>query len=441
MTHAGNDGCHPDTAGRTDLETAPLTEQDAAAHVHGICFKTGPPHRVGVELEWLVRDVREPRLPVEPARVSAALAGLDASGALPAGSRLTTEPGGQLELSSRPAVGIAECVTAAAKDMTAVTEALEAGGLYLCGYGLDPFRPPLRVVDAPRYVAMEEFFDRSGPAGRIMMCNTASVQVCLDAGDDGPGVQGHCWRWQVLHAIGPVLVAAFANSPLRRGRATGWRSTRQAIWAQLDPGRTRQPPGTRVPRTSADLRSRWAEYALDAELVCIRHGDSGSWSAPPGLTFRSWLRGGDRRANLSGGARRRRPTIDDLDYHLSTLFPPVRPRGHLELRVIDAQPGDGWVVPAAVCWALLSDPQAGNEALAATEQLTSAPADPWLRAAWSGPSDRGIAQAARACFDAAVNALRRRAEPAPLLRAVADFAERYVQRNRCPADDLLEEIA
>ena len=40
----------PPTEGR-------LTEEDAEAHVHGICFKTGPPRRVGVELEWLVRDI------------------------------------------------------------------------------------------------------------------------------------------------------------------------------------------------------------------------------------------------------------------------------------------------------------------------------------------------------------------------------------------------
>ncbi len=43
---------------RTDLE------EWAAARVHGICLKTGPPRKVGVELEWLVRDVRDPALPV-----------------------------------------------------------------------------------------------------------------------------------------------------------------------------------------------------------------------------------------------------------------------------------------------------------------------------------------------------------------------------------------
>src|ERR1700739_2462372 len=35
-----------------------LAEQQATEHIHGICLKTGPPHRVGVELEWLFRDAR-----------------------------------------------------------------------------------------------------------------------------------------------------------------------------------------------------------------------------------------------------------------------------------------------------------------------------------------------------------------------------------------------
>jgi glutamate--cysteine ligase len=54
---------------------ARFAEADAEAHVHGICFKTGPPQRVGVELEWLVRDPRDPALPVQAEKVAAVLAG------------------------------------------------------------------------------------------------------------------------------------------------------------------------------------------------------------------------------------------------------------------------------------------------------------------------------------------------------------------------------
>jgi ergothioneine biosynthesis glutamate--cysteine ligase EgtA len=435
------------------IKGARLTEADAEAHVHGICFKTGPPARVGVELEWLVRDRRDPALPVQAEQVAAALDGVSpqdpadeqaSSGqargsvrnqypSLPSGATLTVEPGGQLELSSAPAATIGELIEVTGRDLAALRDAAAAVGLELCGYGLDPLRPPRRLLDLPRYDAMEKFFDRDGPWGRQMMCGTASVQVCVDAGDDGAGQSGYRSRWRLLHAIGPVLVAAFANSPLRDGRPTGWRSSRQQVWSNMDPGRTR------APAADGDPRDAWAAYALDAEIMCIRDPDSADWTAPAGLTFRDWVREG---SGPSGPLRA--PTQEDLTYHLSTLFPPVRPHGHMELRMIDAQPGDGWVVPAAVVSALTEDGQAADAAMAAAEPLWEGPSDeqdPWLRAAKCGPADPGIGRAARGCFEAADAALGRSGAPAGVRQAVADFAERYVLAGRCPADDQLKGLA
>jgi len=233
-------------------------------------------------------------------------------------------------------------------------------------------------------------------------------------------------------------VAAFANSPLRDGRPTGWHSARQQVWANMDPGRTRAPT---VPLADGgDPRDAWTTYALDAEVMCIREPDSADWTAPPGLTFRDWVRDG-------GSGTLRAPTAEDLDYHLSTLFPPVRPRGHMELRMIDAQSGDGWIVPAAVTTALAGDERAADAAMAAAEPVWNAPGpssdahDLWLRAARSGPADADISRASRQCFEAADAALGRAGAPAPIRRAVADFTERYVLKDRCPADDQLEEIA
>jgi glutamate--cysteine ligase len=278
---------------------------------------------------------------------------------------------------------------------------------------------------------MEKFFDREGPWGRRMMCGTASVQVCLDAGDDSESPSGYRSRWRLLHAIGPVLVAAFANSPLRDGKPTGWRSARQQVWANMDPGRTRAPADV---STDSDPRDAWASYALDAELMCVREPGSQDWTAPPGVTFRDWLRDG-------GSGALRPPTAEDLDYHLSTLFPPVRPRGHMEMRMIDAQRGDDWIVPAAVATALTGDERATDAAMAAAEPVwDSSPGtrDPWLRAAQCGPADARIGQASRQCFEAADAALSRLDAPTPVRRAVAAFTERYVLKDRCPADDQLD---
>jgi glutamate--cysteine ligase len=437
----------------------PLSEEAAEEHVHGICFKTGPPGTVGVELEWLVCDEKDPSLPVAHERVTQSLACLDGAGALPGNGSLTAEPGGQVELSSAPAAAIGDCIAAASRDLAAMRGALSPAGLQMVGQGLDPLRPPSRVLRQPRYAAMEEFFDRDGPWGRVMMCSSASVQVCLDAGLEDGGPAGYRFRWRLLHALGPVLVAAFANSPLRCGRPTGWKCGRQEVWTRLDPGRTRAPAGAE-PRAGTgedpDPRSEFARYALDAEVMCVRRPDAGRWSVPAGLTFRDWLR----------GAGERRPTSDDLDYHLTTLWPPVRPHGHLELRVIDAQPGDdGWMVPAAVVSALVDDPAAADAAMAAAEPVWHAPAggqyrvsgdagtgaptgagaggngnaSPWLRAARLGPADPALATAGLACFRAADAALSRSGAPPAVREKVADFAERYVARGRCPADDMLEE--
>jgi glutamate--cysteine ligase len=422
------------TVGETDAE--PLTERGAEEQIHGICFKTGPPARVGVELEWLVHDGRDPALPVDQQRVDGALDGLRSPGALPGCGRITTEPGGQIELSSAPAVGLGACIATTCEDLTTIRESIRSAGLALAGAGLDPLRSPRRVLDLPRYAAMEEFFNRSGPWGQLMMCSTASVQVCLDAGEEGTGPESFWWRWRLLHALGPVLVAAFANSPLSGGSPTGWKSTRQAIWARIDPGRTRSPAQAEPPAgaglpSADDYRAAWVEYVLDAEVMCVRRPGAESWSAPAGLTFRDWLR----------GAGERPATLGDLLYHLSTLFPPVRPQGHLEIRVMDAQEGDGWIVPAAVVTGLLSDPAASDEAMAATEPLWKKPGgtSPWLRAARHGLADRAIAAASHRCFAAAEAGLARAGVPARIRAAVSEFAERYVGRDRCPADDRLDE--
>jgi glutamate--cysteine ligase len=423
-------------AGRHGLDDD-LTEDDAEAHVHGVCFKTGPPVRTGVELEWLVHDRSDPRALIPADRLDAALAPVSGPGAFPSGSRLTREPGGQVELSSPPAPTLAACVAAMAADLAVLRTAADRAGLALVGSGLDSFRDPPRVLDHPRYRAMELYFDREGPWGRTMMRRTASLQVNLDGGEDSAAVSGYRARWALAHRIGPVIVASFANSPLKDGKPTGWLSTRQATWSLMDAGRTAHPP------YAPDPRDAWTRYALDARVLCVRDtaaerdGAPGDWTAPPGLTFRQWVR---------GAPGLRRPTAADLDYHLSTLFPPVRPRGWLELRMTDAQDGDGWIAATVLAATLLDDPVAADAAFAATEPLV-ADGEPlpsaavWRRAARVGLADPDLAKAARACFAAAESALARAGADPRLRRALGDFTERYPERGRCPANDQLDALS
>jgi len=52
-----------------------------------------------------------------------------------------------------------------------------------------------------------------------------------------------------------------------------------------------------------------------------------------------------------------------------------------------------------------------------------------------------LARAALQCFEAAEASLARSGAPPAVRNAVADFADRYVRRGRCPADDCLDTIA
>ncbi|MEV5232464.1 glutamate-cysteine ligase family protein [Streptomyces pseudogriseolus] len=408
-----------------------LTLDEAEAHVRAVSFRTGPAERIGVVTEWLVQDRRDPGLPTPVDRLNTALAPLEGAGALPGGSGLTRGPGGQLRLSSPPARSLGACVGTAAADLALLRDAVEQAGLTLVGRGLDPYREPPRVLDHPRHRAMERYFDREGPWGRDMLRRTASVRIDLDPGDDSGGLGGYRSRWDLAHRIGPVLVAAFANSPVQHGWPTGWLSSRQEIRIRTDAGRTRPP------RYHPDPREAWTRYALDARVMYVPGDLDGDWTAPLGLTFRAWLRG------VPG---LRPPTRDDLDHHLRTLFPPVAPRGRLELRMTDAQDGDDWIAPTVLAATLLNDTGAAEAAYAATEPLCPDPRRPvpshdvWLRAARDGLDDQVLAKAARACFAAADSALAASGTPAVLRHALNDFAERHTECGRSPAHDHLDAL-
>lgn len=399
--------------------TRVLTTADVHRYVDEQVFPTtasdgrGTP-RVGIELEWIT--VARDGSPSDPTTIGGLLP------PLPGASRITFEPGGQLELSGPPAP-LGAAIDAMRADTASVRAALADAGIDLVGAGIDSRRDVERVLRLPRYAAMEAYFDTAWPAGRTMMRNTASIQVNVDIG--GPGDVDP--RWHLAHDLGPVLTACFANSPFdASGTPSGFRSTRAAVWHAIDPGRTASARG--VDRTSVANRD-WARYVLAAPVMMVRVDETRcepAVSAP--RSFEQWMADGH---DLGW------PTLDDLAYHVTTLFPPVRPRGWLELRMIDALPEEWWPVAVAVTVALLDDPRASECARAATAPVR----DHWSRAARHALHDRALADAARWCFDAALDALGRLGADGATVDAAEEYATRFVSRGRCPADDLLDDRA
>ncbi|MDX3002702.1 glutamate-cysteine ligase family protein [Kribbella solani] len=236
---------------------------------------------------------------------------------------ISFEPGGQLELSLPPSAEPVRDLRALAADLRS---RLAAYGITLHETPVDRRADVPLQLTSPRYVAMQQHLDRIGPAGRRMMRRTASTQVCLDWWPGPDGIE----QWRVLNLAGPLLAARFTRD-----------RERLAIWLAVDPARTgfddRLLRGT-------DPVASYAAFAAGAEVF------------------------------VQGGPAE----------HVSTLFPPVRPRGrYLEIRFLDAQPPEALDEVVGALERLMYDAEHRRNVLRSLETAS-------LRESW-GALDRVVA--------------------------------------------------
>jgi glutamate--cysteine ligase len=379
----------------------------ARRHIVDGALHDSPGGLVGLELEFHLVDLHHPARRPTWAEVQALAARLPP---MPSGSSVTVEPGGQLELSTPPRADVAAAVAALRADRAVLRDALAAAGFGAAPIGADPARPVERINPSGRYVAMERHFAALGCAapGKAMMSATAALQVNIDAGP----AAGWTGRLEHIRRLAPMLVAASASSPYLGGTSSGWHSMRQQAWHGIDHSRSDPVPGT-------EPTEAWASYALNAPVMLVRDGERAT-AVTERVPFRAWLRGA---APLG-----RRPSLVDLDYHLTTLFPPIRPRGYIEIRCLDALPDRWWPALAGLTITLIEDELAADRAAELCEPLR----DSWTDAARAGTTDPAISTAVRGCADVAA----RRCVP-ELRTEIESFAE-LVERGRTPGDDLRE---
>jgi glutamate--cysteine ligase len=291
---------------------------DMDTAVRGLFTPARRPGRIGVEVELIaVTDTSRPR-PVDPAVLSAGFDPEFVRAAAP-----TFEPGGQLELSPPPRAGVAALLRDLGRLVDRAEAIAAARGVRFEMVGTNPYHScaqvPLRTP-TPRYRAMQRMFDQTGPDGRRMMRLTASLQICVDL---LPGLDGY-EQWLVANLAGPPLAAAFANSTVIDGQPSGLAGARTRIWQGIDLRRTAYDGRHLDP---VDPVRAYAAFAAAAPRLPI-------------------------------------PATTDPAYHLTTLFPPVRPRGgYLEVRYLDAQPRERMGEVVATVATLLYDRRARRDAL------------------------------------------------------------------------------
>ncbi|ORB58353.1 ergothioneine biosynthesis glutamate--cysteine ligase EgtA [Mycobacteroides saopaulense] len=385
---------------------------EAAEHIARQAFADAQVGTVGLELESHTVELTVPHRRVAWNRLGEIA---DSVPDLPGSSAITFEPGGAVELSGPPHADVWSAISSMRADYSILTSTYRAAGVALASLGTDPLRAPERVNPGARYAAMASHFGALGfgeTALQMMTC-TASLQVNVQAGTPGQ------WRdrFALAQQLGPTMAALSASSPMLAGRRTGYRNTRQWIWDNLDPGRCAPV------EIGNDPTESWVRYALRAPVMLVRNKE-GADAVVTHVPFQSWA---DGSVPLGGRA----PTTEDLDYHLTTLFPPVRPRRWLELRYLDAAPDWWWPALAFTAVAALDDVRVADIAAEAVEPVGEA----WDAAARIGLEDRALHAAGHRLVSAAC------AVAPPELAADMAFLLERVEQGRCPADDFIDNVA
>lgn len=271
------------------------------------------------------------------------------------GDRVTLEPGGQIELSAAPRDTAAGAAAAVSAHMDELAEAATGLGIGFIGGGLRPFGTLAEVPwsSKRRYVLMRRELPGRGGRAREMMQRTAAVHANLDFSGETDAFD----KLRTALGVTSIVTAMMAASPIADGRPSGYRSRRAAVWLDTDESRSGILPGLLLPGAGLD---DYLDWLLDVPLLFLVRG--GELLGGRGATFRTLLDG-----RMAG----QRATMADWDVHLSTVFPEVRLRQHVEMRGADSGPLPFVYAVGALWRGVLDDADARGAAAELTAGLTT----------------------------------------------------------------------
>jgi glutamate--cysteine ligase len=345
------------------------------------------------------------------------------------GGRLTFEPGAQVEHSTAVYPSIATACVDVGEVLGRLRTAFGRHNVALAALGIDVWHDVATVpqqLRAGRYTAQAAYYRQRGRWGAVMMRHTASLQINLDLGPEGVWQE----RWLVANLASPLMTATFASSP-----GLGAVCSRARAWQELDPTRSGFPR-LLVEGPGNDPRGEWGQAALEADVMIYRVNGDHFEPGCQGCSFEKWISDGHPRWGW--------PTREDLDYHLTTLFFEVRPRGFLELRAGEALPNRWRAVPVTLMAALLYDDRARTAAVDLLSSRRPELPELWRRAALDGVHDPELRDLACGLWKIGLDGAR--SLPAGYvdsedIESVDAFLDHYTSRGRMPTDEVLELLA
>lgn len=231
---------------------------------------------------------------------------------------VSLEPGSQFEFSARPRKKISELAEEYREFRDYIDPILKKRGYLLLNLGYWPGNKieDIRRIPKKRYDLMYEYFQDKGKYAHNMMKGTAALQIAIDYSSE----KDFSKKFYVANAISPILYAIFDNSPIFEGVKYEKNCLRAQIWGDCDDDRCGVVEGAMTKNFGYE---DYAEYILNCPPIFVMK--EGEVSAT-GTRFAKEV------FNPRGSGQ------EEIEHLLSMVFPDIRLKTYIEIRVMDSVP-------------------------------------------------------------------------------------------------------
>ena len=227
---------------------------------------------------------------------------------------ITLEPGSQLELSLQPQKSISDIKEKIEDINSTLVPIFDKYGIELLNYGVYPKTTykNIDLIPKNRYKLMANYL--WGILSDVMMRETACMQVGIDYRDEADALR----KFNLANKLSPFMTAMFANSNIRGGVNTGYKSFRALAWLNTDNERCGF-----ATKFKKDMRFEdYVKTLLSVPVIFIvRDGKCINFGGK--IDFKTFMEKGYRGYSA---------TLEDYKLHANLFFPEVRLRNYLEIR-------------------------------------------------------------------------------------------------------------
>ncbi len=227
---------------------------------------------------------------------------------------VTLEPGCQFEMSLEPEFTIKKLEEKINAFNKKIAPILERNNMKLLEYGVSPVstHKSISLIPKKRYHIMARYL--WGILSDVMMRETAGIQCCIDFESEEDLMK----KFETASKLSPFITAMFANSPIRGGVYTGYKSFRALSWLNTDNDRCGFAGNLKKEFSIDD----YINSVLDSPMIFITR-ENLPIQINGRITFRDFMNKGFEGFEAA---------IEDFELHANLYFPEVRLRNFIEIR-------------------------------------------------------------------------------------------------------------